>query len=379
MHVFISAGEPSGDLHGANLIRELKAIDPNIRLSGFGGDRMAAAGCTLLYPLAKHSVMWFLDVAKQIFTFIRLLNEAEQFFRDQRPDVIVVIDYPGFHWKLGQRAKKVSIPVVYFVPPQIWAWAQWRVKKMRRLMTHVLSALPFEHEWLVAHGVPSTYIGHPYFDELAAQKLNADFLAAERARPGRIIAILPGSRNQEVTRNIPEMLNAARRIREACPDTRFLVAAFNDHQAEKARLAATRRQLPVDVHVGRTPEIIELSECCVAVSGSVSLEMMYRRKPAVIVYRLPRMNLKVARRLAKVPYMSLVNLLADKVVYPEFATDRDPSAGVAAKIVEVLNDPARAAAIRGKLDELCAQVAKPGACAAAAQFILDLKTPKRTG
>jgi lipid-A-disaccharide synthase len=374
MHVFISAGEPSGDLHGANLIRELKALDPNIRLSGFGGDRMAAAGCTLLYPLAKHSVMWFLDVAQQIFTFIRLLNEAEQFFRDERPDVIVVIDYPGFHWKLAQRAKKVGIPVVYFVPPQIWAWAQWRVKKMRRLMTHVLSALPFEHEWLAARGVPSTYIGHPYFDELATQTLDADFLAAERARPGRIVSILPGSRNQEVKRNVPEMLNAARLICESCPDTRFLVAAFNEQQAEAARAAARRRRLPVEVHVGRTPEIIELSECCVAVSGSVSLEMMYRRKPAVIVYRLPRMNLKVARRLAKVPYMSLVNLLADGVVYPEFATDRDPSAGVAAKVVEVLNDPARAAAIRGKLDELCAWVAKPGACAAAAKFILDLNS-----
>jgi lipid-A-disaccharide synthase len=375
MHVFISAGEPSGDMHGANLIRELKALDPNIRLSGFGGDRMAAAGCTLLYPLAKHSVMWFLDVAKQIFTFIRLLNEAEQFFRDQRPDVIVVIDYPGFHWKLAQRAKKVGIPVVYFVPPQIWAWAQWRVKKMRRLMTHVLSALPFEHEWLAARGVASTYIGHPYFDELAEQKLDADFLAAERARPGRIIAILPGSRNQEVARNIPEMLNAARLIHESCPDTRFLIAAFNEHQAEQARSTANRRRLPVEVHVNRTPEIIELSECCVAVSGSVSLEMMYRRKPAVIVYRLPRMNLKIARRLAKVPYMSLVNLLNDGVVYPEFATDRDPSAGVAAKVVEVLNDPVRAAVIRGKLDELCAQVAKPGACATAAKFILDLKKP----
>ena len=148
MHVFISAGEPSGDLHGANLIRELKKLDPTIRLSGFGGDRMAAAGCQLLYPLSKHSVMWLLHVVKQIFTFLDLLKKAQQFFRDERPDVVVVIDYPGFHWKLAQRAKAEGIPVIYFVPPQIWAWARWRVKKMRRLITHVLSALPFEHEWL---------------------------------------------------------------------------------------------------------------------------------------------------------------------------------------------------------------------------------------
>jgi lipid-A-disaccharide synthase len=382
MHVFISAGEPSGDLHGANLIRELKRIDPTIRLSGFGGDRMAAAGCDLLYPLCKHSVMWFFHVIKQIFTFLRLLDEAEAFFRRERPDVVVVIDYPGFHWKLAQRAGGLGIPAVYFVPPQIWAWAQWRVKKMRRLMTHVLSALPFEHEWLTKRGVRSTYIGHPYFDELAAQVLDEEFLKAERAKPGRVVGILPGSRNQEVTRNIPEMLRAARRVHAAEPDTRFLVAAFNEHQAEMARKEAARWQMPVEVHVGRTPEIIELSECCIAVSGSVSLELMYRRKPAAIVYRLKRIDLKVGRKFMKVPFITLVNLLAKEEVYPEFLTDRDPSKGVADVIVGFLSDPPRRKHVTDRLDELCAEVATPGACAAAARFIVEMtrkSAPVSTG
>ena len=372
MHVFISAGEPSGDLHGANLARELKRLEPTVSLSGFGGDRMAAAGVELIYPLCKHSVMWFFHVIKQIFTFLRLLDQAQEFFRKERPDVVVVIDYPGFHWKLAQRAKFEGIPVVYFVPPQIWAWAQWRVKKMRRLMTHVLSALPFEHEWLEQRGVRSTYIGHPYFDELAAQKLDPAFVAAERAKPGRIVGILPGSRNQEVTRNIPEMLRAARRIHAARPDTRFLVAAFNEHQAGMARTEAARWQMPVDVHVNRTPEIIELSECCIAVSGSVSLELMYRRKPAVIVYRLRRIDLKLGRMAMKVRYISLVNLLADQEVYPEFLTDRDPSKGVAERILEFLTDPERRDSVKQRLDELCEEVAKPGAATTAARFILEL-------
>ncbi|MBO0697432.1 MAG: lipid-A-disaccharide synthase [Zavarzinella sp.] len=372
MHVFVSAGEPSGDLHGANLIRELKRLDPTVRLSGFGGDRMAAAGCDLLYPLCRHSVMWFLQVVKQIFTFLRLLDQAQEFFRRERPDVVVVIDYPGFHWKLAERAKAEGIPVVYFVPPQIWAWAQWRVRKMKRLITHVLSALPFEHEWLSARGVPSSYVGHPYFDELAAQRLDDRFLEAERGKPGRIVGILPGSRNQEVARNVPEMLRAARLIHSSIPDSRFLVAAFNEHQAEMARAEAARWQMPVEVHVGRTPEIIELAECCVAVSGSVSLEIMYRRKPAVIVYRLRRIDLKVGRKFMKVPFITLVNLLAKEEVYPEFLTDRDPSKGVAAEVLRFLKEPERAAAVRAKLEALCRDVAKPGACAAAARFIFDL-------
>lgn len=370
MHVFISAGEPSGDLHGSNLIRELKRVDPDVRLSGFGGDRMEAAGCKLLYPLCKHSVMWFFHVVKQIFTFIRLLNQAQAFFREQKPDVVVVIDYPGFHWKLAQRAKAEGIPVIYFVPPQIWAWAQWRVKKMRRLMTHVLSALPFEHEWLAKRGVNSTFIGHPYFDELAGQQLDAQFMEDQRDRDRRIVGILPGSRNQEVSRNIPEMLRAARRIAAKRNDVRFLVAAFNEHQAELAREVVGRWQMPVEVHVGRTPEIIELSECCIAVSGSVSLEMMYRRKPAVVVYRLNRLDLKIARPFMKVPYITLVNLLAREEVYPEFLTDRDPSKDVAARILDLLDDDMKANAVREKLESLCREVAKPGACATAARFIL---------
>ncbi len=372
MHVFISAGEPSGDLHGANLIRELRALDPTIRLSGFGGDKMAAAGCTLLHNLCHHSVMWFLHVIKQIFTFLDLLNQAEAFFKEQRPDVIVVIDYPGFHWKLAQRAKKLGIPVVYFVPPQIWAWAQWRVKKMRRLMTHVLSCLPFEHEWLVQRGVPSTYIGHPYFDELAAQPLDATFIDAERAKPGRIVAILPGSRNQEVARNIPEMLRAARRVHRDEPTTRFLIAAFNEAQAELARYVAQQWQMPVEVCVGRTPEIIALAECCVAVSGSVSLELMNRRVPAVIVYRVKRLDLRVGRFLKKVPFITLVNLLAKKEIYPEFLTDRDPSKQVAAQLLDFLRNPERVANVKQDLAALCADVAKPGACAQAARFIIAL-------
>lgn len=372
MHVFVSAGEPSGDLHGANLIRELKRLDPTVRLSGFGGDRMAAAGCDLLYPLCRHSVMWFLQVVKQIFTFLRLLDQAQEFFRRERPDVVVVIDYPGFHWKLAERAKAEGIPVVYFVPPQIWAWAQWRVRKMKRLITHVLSALPFEHEWLSARGVPSSYIGHPYFDELAVQRLDESFLTAERGKPGRIVGILPGSRNQEVARNVPEMLRAARLIHSSVPDSRFLVAAFNEPQSEMARAEAARWQMPVEVHVGRTPEIIELAESCVAVSGSVSLEIMYRRKPAVIVYRLRRIDLKVGRRFMKVPFITLVNLLAKEEVYPEFLTDRDPSKSVAAEVVRFLMEPERAGAVRAKLEALCRDVAKPGACAAAARFVLDL-------
>jgi lipid-A-disaccharide synthase len=321
--------------------------------------------------------MGFAEVFKQIFTFVRLLNLAKEFFEKERPDLVVIIDYPAFHWKLAKRARSLGIPVIYFVPPQIWAWAQWRVRKMRRLISHVLSALPFEHDWLSQRGVPSTYVGHPYFDELAAQKLDDAFLDAERRRGGRIVGILPGSRNQEVTMNVREMLRAARIVHRKIPTTRFLVAAFNEHQAEIARAAVARAGVHADVHVGRTPEIIELAECCIAVSGSVSLEMMFRRTPAIIVYRMKRLTLKIARKLIKLRSITLVNMLANETIYPEFPTDRDPSIQVAAQALDLLNDPERSRVVREKLAALCDRVAKPGACAVAAKFILDFARSHR--
>src|SRR5262245_24549663 len=194
MRIFLSAGEPSGDLHGASLIQALRHRDPGIECVGFGGERMEAAGCRLLYPLCQLAIMGFLRVLPGIPTFYRFLRHADGFFRERRPDALVLIDYPGFHWWLARRAHAHGIPVFYFVPPQLWAWAGWRVRKMRRWVDHVLCNLPFEESWYRARNVQAHCVGHPYFDELSRQQPDARFAAEQRARSGLIIGLLPGSR-----------------------------------------------------------------------------------------------------------------------------------------------------------------------------------------
>jgi lipid-A-disaccharide synthase len=378
MHLFISAGEPSGDLHGSNLIHALRARDPSIEIVGFGGERMQAAGAKLLYPLAKLSVMGFRRVIANLRTFFRIGDQAEQYFKTQRPDAVILIDYPGFHLPLAKRAKAAGIPVYYFVPPQIWAWKTWRVKKVRRDFDRVLTALPFEEEWYRSRGVNTRYVGHPYYDELAAQKLDANFLDHQRAKPGPVIAILPGSRNQEVTGNAPLMLAAASQIHAARPDARFLVAAFNEQHAGIVRTMASHSQLPIEVHVNRTPEIIETATACIAVSGSVGLEMMYRCKPAVVVYRVGAIARWLLRRILRVKYISLVNLLADEEVYPESHKSDDDSAVIAGNILTWLNSPSAMAATTCKLQTLKSLVAVPGACERAAEFILEAVRARQT-
>jgi lipid-A-disaccharide synthase len=351
MRIFLSAGEPSGDLHGSNLTAALRRVHPGVECVGFGGAHMAAAGCRLVYPLCDLAVMGFARVFTNLAAFVRLLNQADDCFRTQRPDAVVLIDYPGFHWWLARRAKAHGIPVFYFVPPQLWAWAGWRVKKMRRHIDHVLCSLHFEEPWYRERGVEAHYLGHPYFDELSQQQLNAAFVEGQHERPGTVVGLLPGSRNQEVELNLATLLGAAACVHAARPDTRFLVACYKE---------AHRKQV----------EIIYLSKVTMAVSGSVGLELLYRGKPSVVVYRANRPMLWLTACLRTCRYISLVNLLADRELFPEFLTHRDESEAVAKRVLHWLNDEEAYRQVCGELAALKGRVAEPGACARAAEYIM---------
>ncbi len=369
MRIFICAGEPSGDLHGANLVQILRQLRPEVECVGFGGERMAAAGCKLLYPLCRLAVMWLFRVLANAHVFLDLLSRADRYFKRHRPDAVILIDYPGFNWWLARRAHFHGIPVFYFVPPQLWAWAGWRVRKMRRFVDHVLCSLPFEEEWYAARGVHGHYVGHPYFDELPLQQLDDEFIARQQARPGTIIALLPGSRTQEVERNLSTLVRSAARIHAARPDTRFLVASFKPAQAQYVENYLQGRNLPIEVHVGQTPEIIQLAHSCISVSGSVGLELLYRGKPSVVVYRLSRPEELLGRMLITCSYISLVNLLAGRALFPEFPARCDVQA-ISQHVLGWLEDPASYANVREQMAELCRQVAQPGASERAARYVL---------
>jgi lipid-A-disaccharide synthase len=378
MRIFLSAGEPSGDLHGSNLALALRRARPDVECVGFGGDRMEAAGCRLLYPLCRLAVMGFARVLSNAFAFLRLLRQADAYFKEQRPDAVVLIDYPGFHWWLARRAKAHGIPVFYFVPPQLWAWAGWRVKKMRRFVDHVLCSLPFEEQWYHARGVTAHYLGHPYFDELPQQQLNAAFVEEEHDRPGTVIGLLPGSRNQELDQNLTTLLGAAQIIHKVHPETRFLVACYKAEHQRQVEERLPGLGLPIGAHTGRTAEIIHLARATVAVSGSVSLELLYRGTPSVVVYRAHLVPLWVSHLLRKCRYISLVNLLADRELFPEFLTHRDEAAAVAGRVLQWLNDDGAYREVCAELAALKGRVAESGACRRAAHYILDVLARSET-
>ena len=373
MRIFLSTGEPSGDLHAANLIHSLRKLRPGVEVLGFGGPRMAEAGGKVLYPLVDLAVMWFLRVLLNLDKFFKLLDDAEKEFVEDRPDAVVLIDYPGFHWHLARRAKKHGIPVFYFVPPQIWAWGGWRVEKVKKYVDHVLCSLPFEPAWYHERGFPgAVHVGHPYFDELAERVLDDRFIAEITARPGPLVAILPGSRTQEVTRNLPTMLEAASKLAEGRPDVRFAVACLHARHRDLAVRILERTGLAVDVeiHAARTPELIRVADVAWAVSGSVGLELMVEALPTVVLYKVKPFDLWVARHFIKSKYISLVNLLADAEVMPEYLTPVDVSGELATWAARWLGDPAEREAASKALAELRDRVAVPGASDRAAERII---------
>jgi lipid-A-disaccharide synthase len=399
MKIFFSAGEPSGDLHGANLIRQLRERCPEVEAVGYGGPEMAAAGCQLHTDLTALAVMWILRVVINIHKFLALAGRADRYFRHHRPDAVVLIDYPGFNWWIARRAKAHGIPVFYFAPPQIWAWASWRIRKVRRFVDHVLCSLPFEARWYAERGANATFIGHPFFDEVRRQELDPAFLAEYRDAARPLVALLPGSRTQEVEHNLRYFLKAAALVQAQVPTARFAIAAFKPHQAEMARAAIQASGLPIDVFVKRTPELIHLADCCLAVSGSVSLELLSQCKPTAILYWISPLGYALQRRLRRVKYITLVNLLSaadpfagdattydaesgdnSEVLYPEYVTCEDKSRQLAGHVVEWLTDrPARDRLV-ARLADLKAEVGHGGAARAAAAYILDelARRPQQT-
>jgi lipid-A-disaccharide synthase len=333
--------------------------------------------------------MWLARALVNLHKFWNLVGRADRFFRHHRPDAVVLIDYPGFNWWIARRAKAHGIPAFYYTPPQIWAWAQWRVKKMRRLVDHVLCSLPFEEPWLREHGCNATFVGHPFFDEVRRQSLDETFVARMQSRPGPLVTILPGSRTQEVVHNLKWFLKAAGHVREAVPDARFAVAAFKPHQAEIAAREAGQSGLPIEIYSGKTPELIRAADCCMACSGSVSLELLCQTKPTVILYWISPLAYRVQKFFRKVKYITLVNLLATdelfpddltpydpgqpdahRVLFPEYLTCEDKSAEIAAHIAGWLTDSAAREKLVDRLAELKAEIAHGGASARASEYIL---------
>lgn len=388
MRVFFSVGEPSGDLHASNLIRELKRRDPQISCVGFGGPKMQTAGCELLADLTGLAVMFLDQVFSKIGTFLGYLKQAENYLANHAVDAVVLIDYPGFNWWIARAAKRHNIPVYYYGVPQMWAWAPWRIGKLKRLVDHVLCKLPFESAWFGKRGVAAKYVGHPYFDQLHQQQYDESLIAELKSFNRPTLLLLPGSRNGEMKTHWPILRQAARICAAAVPDLQIVVGCYRESFRQQIESDELAKDLPLRAFVGCTPELMRAANACIACSGSVSLELMFHQLPTVIVYQLTKMRMWASRRFLRCRYITLVNLMAtsdiergnlpiydpdsetaEQVPMPEYLCNSDRSAAIACRAIRWLTNPESAEANRRWLGDLKQKFALPGATSRAADVI----------
>ncbi|TWT52287.1 Lipid-A-disaccharide synthase [Thalassoglobus neptunius] len=374
MHVFLSVGEPSGDEHAAALMRYFRAREPGVRFSGFGGPEMQSQGLDCLFQLTDLAVMGIDQILPLIQKFRSLVQKAEEFFHRERPDAVVLVDFPGFNWWVARAAKRANVPVYYYCPPQLWAWAPWRIRKARRLIDCVLSVLPFEAEWYESRGVDVEYVGHPFFDEVADPPISPDEVQSLR-RDGKIhLGILPGSRKQEVLRNFPVMLNVIEELAGKHPNLRCMVACYKEWHYEKCQelMDNHRTSLPIDLYVDRTSAVIESSDCCLMVSGSVSLELLARKTPAVVMYRGSLMTYILATALLTVEFMSLPNLIAGRELMPEYPVVRSRSRHIrdmTKDLDQLISNPDELNAMKSAITDLADEIVEVGGLARAAEVL----------
>ena len=374
----LSCGEPSGDLYAGALTRELLTLDPTATVSGFGGGHFAAAGGHLIDDYRGLAVTGFTDWISKVPRLLTAMNRLEAAARSERPDAVVVIDFPDFNFRLARRMKKLGVPVVYYISPQIWAWRPKRLATIRAIADRVLVIFPFEEAIYRKGGVPVEFVGHPLMDVKATTVPREKFLAAHGLTPSApVVAILPGSRHSEVSRILPDLLAAADLIRGAVPGVQFVIArAPHLDDALFASPASPLRPFsvpgPVVVVEGQTDNVLAAADVALTASGTATVQAAMHDTPMVIVYRVSPLTYSLGKRLVTVDAIGMVNLIAGERIVPEFVQEAFTPEAVAREAIAMLTDRGRAAQIRKGLALVRERLGGPGASRRAAESILQV-------
>ena len=358
--IFLAAGEQSGDLHGAELARELKLRLPHVRLYGLGGSLMAAEGVQLLADLDRLAVLGLAEVVRHLPDLAKLRREVRRFLVDQEIDLLVPIDYPGFNLPLARYARRRGISVLYYIAPQVWAWHESRARKLGEDADLVCVVLPFEAERLDRWGVRTRFVGHPLLDG-SPPPARTD---QDTARPR--LGVFPGSRMQEVKRLLPTFLEAGRMLADRVPDLDVAVAQAKDLPAE-AYEGLGEASLVDGASVMRT------ADAAITKSGTVTLQLALAGIPMVVGYRVSPITYAIARRLVRVDHIALVNLVAGRRVVPEFIQSEATPTAIAREVLPLLGPDTRERSeqIRG-LHEVCDRLGAPGAAQRVAEECVRL-------
>ena len=371
--VMICAGEASGDLHGASVADALKSMQPEIELYGMGGSNMRAAGVDIVYDFADIGVMGFVEILRNLPMFYRLRKFLSRIMDEHRPDVLVLIDYGGFHMALAQVAKKKNIPVVYYICPKAWVWGKWRAKAIAGWVRKVAAIFPFEADIYREAGASVEFVGHPLLDIV---RPTMDRAAAYRhfgADPDRpLLLLLPGSRYQEVSSLLELMLAAARKVKEQLPDCQFYMPVASTIPMARIESAVQASGVPVTFTRNSTYNLMQIADCAIAASGTVTLEAALMGLPSVIIYRVKTATYWLIRVVANVSHVGLPNIVVGRRILPELIQNDVTADSVSFETLRLMTDPATKAQVKADLQEVRVKLGQPGAVRRVAHIVLDV-------
>jgi lipid-A-disaccharide synthase len=367
----IVAGEASGDQHGAKLVSAMRRVNPELFACGIGGGSMKAAGVRILVDARELSVVGITEVVGKLPTVFRALTTVKKLIQSLRPDLVILIDFPDFNFRVAAAAQKAGVPVLYYISPQIWAWRPGRVKKIARLVDHMAVILPFEAEFYRRHGIPVTFVGHPLLDGLQPTALEAPKM---NARQPSVVGLLPGSRQVEISRLLPVMLAAAQRMLQDNPVLEFVVSVAPSVDRTMLETAVARSGCGTAVRLTDDPveDIFRQCRMVIAASGTVTLQAALHGTPMIIIYRVSPSSYWLGRLLIRVKFIGLVNLIADRPLVPELIQDDASPENIARCAAELLGDEDRLKRMRRELLAAREALGGPGASQRVADIALGM-------
>lgn len=372
--ILIVAGEASGDLHGGNLLRAAAALYPRLSFYGVGGAQMRAAGCDILFPAEDLAVMGLSEVIGHLPTILRRLKQLKaELAGPQPPDLLLLIDYPGFNLKLAARAHQLGIPVLYYIAPKVWAWKKGRIKTIGQVVDGLAVIFPFEPALYAAESVDCRYVGNPLLDEYQAASPPEDLrsrLGIDADTP--FIGLFPGSRKNEIRYNFKILLQTAQAILARKPSARFIVPVASSLSLEELEAEVAGYNLPLQLCQDSIYAVATACDAVLCVSGTVTLQTALCRTPMLVVYRAARLSYLVGRMLVKIPYFSLVNIVAQRQVVREFLQQQANPKALAAELLRLLDDSAYRRQMLVGLEDVCRQLGEPGCSARVAAMAAQM-------
>ena len=369
--VWIFAGEASGDQYGARIARELRAIDPTMVIRGMGSHRMAAAGVEIMVDSSELGVIGLVEVLKLLRTFLRIMRELVERAERERPDAVVLIDYPGFNLRFATRMHKLGIKIVWYVSPQVWAWGKRRIPKLARVVNRMLCLFPFEPKVYEGTGLRAEFVGHPLLEILAEER------DPGLQRDPNTILLLPGSRRSEIDRLFIPILDTALKLKRENPNLKFVLPTPRQSIADYIRKTAAGREADLcetgmEITIGDTHRWMQKATAGLAASGTVTVEAAMLGLPLVVIYRVNWITYIAFRFILTIRYFTMVNLINDRLVFEEFLQGEVTVANLSRALKDIMPGGARRAlAEQGMADMIAALGGQGHVCRHAAQAIIE--------